>query len=177
MPLDDAEAVIWYRLAAAQGHATAQYNLGVRYGSGEGVPQDDIEAVIWYRLAAAQGHATAQYNLGVRYGARSGRAADRRLKPSSGTAWPPRRATPQYNLGVLYGAGRGVPQDDAEAVIWYRLAAAQGHATAQYNLGVMYGTPPVQPRAQACRRTTSGRREAQYNVESCTQPPPDAGRR
>ena len=67
-PLDDAEAVIWFRLAAAQGHATAQNNLGVMYGSGEGVPQDDAEAVIWYRLAAAQGHATAQYNLGVMYG-------------------------------------------------------------------------------------------------------------
>ena len=36
----------------------------------------------------------------------------------------------------MYGAGRGVPQDDAEAVRWYRLAAEQGEASAQYNLGV-----------------------------------------
>ena len=29
VPLDDAEAVRWYHLAAEQGHATAQHNLGV----------------------------------------------------------------------------------------------------------------------------------------------------
>ena len=44
----------------------------------------------------------------------------------------------QALLGVMYANGQGVPQDDAEAVKWYRLAAAQGDADAQYNLGVMY---------------------------------------
>jgi len=47
-------------------------------------------------------------------------------------------AIAQYNLGVLYAVGRGVPQDDAEAVRWYRLAAEQGDADAQNNLGFMY---------------------------------------
>lgn len=32
-------------------------------------------------------------------------------------------ANAQNNLGVMYNAGRGVPQDYAEAVRWYRLAA------------------------------------------------------
>ena len=50
---DDAEAVRWYRLAADQGHADAQYNLGLMYA--KGVPEDDAEAVRWYRLAADQG--------------------------------------------------------------------------------------------------------------------------
>ena len=62
-----AEAVKWYRLAAEQGYAAAQYNLGVSYDKGRGVPQDDAEAVKWYRLAAEQGYARAQYNLGFRY--------------------------------------------------------------------------------------------------------------
>ncbi|MEH6478397.1 MAG: tetratricopeptide repeat protein, partial [Sneathiella sp.] len=47
-------------------------------------------------------------------------------------------AKPQYNLGVLYENGKGVPQDDAEAVKWYRLAAEQGNAYSQHDLGVMY---------------------------------------
>ena len=47
-------------------------------------------------------------------------------------------AVAQGLLGVMYATGRGVPQDDAEAVRWYRLAAEQGQALAQYNLGVMY---------------------------------------
>jgi hypothetical protein len=72
VPQDDAEAVRWYRLAADQGHATAQANLGVMYADGQGVPQDYVEAVRWYRLAADQGHARAQGNLGVMYGTGEG---------------------------------------------------------------------------------------------------------
>ena len=45
------------REKAAQGDADAQYNLGVAYANGEGVPEDDAEAVKWYRDAAEQGHA------------------------------------------------------------------------------------------------------------------------
>ena len=51
----------------------------------------------------------------------------------------------QFSLGVMYSNGEGVPQDYAEAVRWYRLAADQGDARAQLNLGVKYrngeGTP------------------------------------
>ena len=61
------EAVRWYRLAAEQGYAAAQFNLGVMYATGEGVPEDDAEAVRWYRLAAEQGYAAAQFNLGLMY--------------------------------------------------------------------------------------------------------------
>ena len=52
---------------AEQGDAAAQYNLGLMYYTGQGVPQDYKEAVKWYRLSAEQGDATAQYNLGVMY--------------------------------------------------------------------------------------------------------------
>jgi TPR repeat protein len=38
----------------------------------------------------------------------------------------------------MYEFGEGVPENDAEAVKWYRKAADQGHAKAQSNLGVMY---------------------------------------
>ena len=47
-------------------------------------------------------------------------------------------AIAQYNLGLMSASGRGVPEDDVEAVRWYRLAADQGYATAQYNLGNRY---------------------------------------
>ena len=65
---DDAEAVKWFRLAADQGYAAAQCNLGVMYANGQGIiNKDEAEAVKWYRLAADQGYALAQYNLGVMY--------------------------------------------------------------------------------------------------------------
>ena len=48
-------------------------------------------------------------------------------------------ASAQHNLGLMYADGEGVPENDVEAVKWYRLAAEQGHAFAQNNLGLMYG--------------------------------------
>ena len=44
----------------------------------------------------------------------------------------------QNTLGDAYANGNGVPQDDAEAEKWYRLAAEQKNDCAQYNLGVLY---------------------------------------
>ncbi|MHC8509563.1 MAG: tetratricopeptide repeat protein [Rhodospirillales bacterium] len=62
-----AKAIKWYRAAAEQGIAKAQYNLGVMYANGDGVTQNTAEAVKWWRAAAEQGHAKAQYNLGIMY--------------------------------------------------------------------------------------------------------------
>ena len=67
------------RLAAEQGDASAQFNLGFMYATGEGVPQDYQEALKWYRLAAEQGHAQAQYNLGFMYADGRGVLKDRIL--------------------------------------------------------------------------------------------------
>ena len=64
---DLAKAAEWYHTATTQGHAGAQYNLGVMYDKGKGMVEDKIKAVKWYRRAAAQGDAKAQYNLGVKY--------------------------------------------------------------------------------------------------------------
>lgn len=64
---DYVEAIRLYRLAADQGHAAAQYNLGTMHRDGEGVPQNYAEALRWFRLAADQGQAEAQTNLGVMY--------------------------------------------------------------------------------------------------------------
>ena len=55
VPQDFAEAVKWYRLAAEQGIAPAQNNLGNRYAISQGVPQDYVTAHMWFDLAAASG--------------------------------------------------------------------------------------------------------------------------
>ena len=52
---------------AEQGDADAQFNLGLMYEEGLGVPQDYAEAVKWWRLSAEQDDAYAQFNLGVMY--------------------------------------------------------------------------------------------------------------
>ena len=48
------EVVEAIRLAAEQGFASAQYNLGLMYANGEGVPQDYVAAHMWFNLAGAQ---------------------------------------------------------------------------------------------------------------------------
>ena len=50
---------------AEQGDEYAQYNLGLMYYEGQGVPQDKKEAVKWWRLAAGQRDEYAQYNLAM----------------------------------------------------------------------------------------------------------------
>ena len=54
-------------MAADQGHAEEQFNLGGMYDNGHGVAQDYSAAMKWYRMAADQGHADAQCNLGTMY--------------------------------------------------------------------------------------------------------------
>ena len=62
---DYAQALALYQLLAAQGNTTAQYNLGIMYENGQGVPQDYGQAVQWYRQVAEQGDAPAQGRLGA----------------------------------------------------------------------------------------------------------------
>jgi TPR repeat protein len=64
---DDRTAFAGFKKLAEQGHAKAQFNLGLMYRNGMGVPEDDLQAVAWYRKAADQGDANAQYNLGEIY--------------------------------------------------------------------------------------------------------------
>jgi uncharacterized protein len=64
---DFALARQWFRLAAAQHNADAEYDLGLMYANGDGVVQDFAEAARLYRLAADQGQSDAQNSLGVRY--------------------------------------------------------------------------------------------------------------
>ncbi len=60
-------AIVKFKLAATQGDASAQYNIGFMYDNGQGVVQDYAEALKWYKLAAAQGDADAQFNIGFMY--------------------------------------------------------------------------------------------------------------
>ena len=47
---------------AEQGDADAQFNLGVMYDEGEGVPQDYVSAHMWFNLAGTNGDKNAVTN-------------------------------------------------------------------------------------------------------------------
>ncbi len=82
----------------------------------------------------------------------------------------------QAFLGAMYYSGKGVQQDYAEAVKWYRKAAEQGHAGAQLDLGWMYaqGEGIQQDYAEALKwyrkAAEQGNASAQYNFTSNLAP-------
>ena len=65
----------WLPLAE-QGHAAAQFNVGVLYEKGLGVSQDYAQAARWYLKAAEQGDPDAQYNVALLYETGTGVARD-----------------------------------------------------------------------------------------------------
>ena len=124
---DEIEAVKWYRKAADQNVANAQYNLGCCYDDGEGVAKDVGEAVKWYRKAADQNVANAQNNLGLCYAKGQGVEKDY----VEAVKWYRKAAeqnfaNAQVNLGNRYAYGEGVAKDYVEAYKWSLLSAGQG---------------------------------------------------
>ena len=65
MPKDYVIAVEWYANAAEQGLAKAQYNLGVMYDTGEGVPENNVLAYMWWNLAAFNGNENGSKNKDI----------------------------------------------------------------------------------------------------------------
>jgi putative methionine-R-sulfoxide reductase with GAF domain len=47
-------------------------------------------------------------------------------------------ATAEFSMGARYATGEDVPQDYAEAVRWFSMAAQQGHVVSQATLGAYY---------------------------------------
>ncbi len=138
------------RKAADQGNAVCQYDLGLMYTNANGVPKDNAEAANWFRKAAEQGNADAQFQLGRLYDSLfkniylNGQPDNGGLPFDDAEAfkWYLKAAkqgnvSAQFYLGAKYSFGRGVLQDDIEAIAWLNIAAAAGNmqaAGAKFNL-------------------------------------------
>ncbi|HJT86268.1 MAG TPA: metallophosphoesterase [Bryobacteraceae bacterium] len=134
---DYAAALKQWQPIAERGDANAEYNLGLLYALGKGVPQNYQTAAEWYRKAAEQGVAAAEYNLGVLYA--NGQGVSK--SPGDAINWFTKAAQQgiaeaDASLGDLYHDGS--PPNYANAEEWYRKAAAQGIASAQFSLGLMH---------------------------------------
>jgi len=131
-------AAKWYTLAAKQGNARAQNDLGMFYQYGEGIPQNKKTAVKWYRLSADQGNAEAQTRLGLMYEMGAGIPQnDEEAVKWYTLAAEQGNAVAQTSLGFKYANGQGIPQNDKTALKWYRLAVKQGHASAQIEVEIL----------------------------------------
>lgn len=121
---DLAAAARWYRAAAAQGRALAQFRLGLFYQDGLGIRRDLEQASSWYLKAAKQGNVSAMYNLALL-------AANDKPDYSTAARWFKKAAeyglhNGQYNFAVLLAYGLGVKRDLVSSYAWFAIAAAQG---------------------------------------------------
>jgi TPR repeat protein len=142
------EAAEWYKKAAEQNYAPAQYELAEMYNYGKLGDDQRTNCIPWYLKAAAQGNADAQAEIGQL----------RQLYPNSDllntvdpiaalkNAADQGDLSAQFELAKRYHHGDGVAKDPAEAFKWMKMAA--GHEIspvtltidAHYYLGVMYET-------------------------------------
>jgi uncharacterized protein len=122
-------AIQKYKLAAANGNAEAQYELGWIFHSGTGVTQNRAEAVRWYKLAASQGNGDALYILSVMY--KTGVEdviqidSNESLRLVKMAAAKGNRFA-QKELAIRYSDGSGVVQDFIRVHMWSNVAASRG---------------------------------------------------
>jgi TPR repeat protein len=149
VPRNDDQAFKWYHMAAEQGDAEAENNVGVMCRMGEGVGRNKEEAVAWFRKAAHQKNSKAMFNLGAAYYNGDGVLVD----DVASAAWfliaqasgnnaannAVQRATtePAVKSGAafvraaqMYENGDDMPKDPVAALRWYRNAADAGDTEA-----------------------------------------------
>ena len=134
-----AEAVKWYRKAAALGNPFAQCNLAWSLYHGVGTPKNIKEAMAWFHKSAAQGHPEAEYNLGIHFwneGQEDEAVEWFRKGAEHGDAGS------QVELGGAYRDGIGVPRDLVLSHKWFLAAAEQGDANGQYLVAVSFADRP-----------------------------------
>ena len=133
-PPDLAAIARWQLAAALDGGADAQWQLGIRYESGQGVQRDPVAAARWYQLGARHGSVGARFALENLSRSLTGaqRAQAERLAGDFVPAPPvPLPAETHTALYYLNPAGRNSSRFAA-----LEQTAAQGDAGAQFQLGL-----------------------------------------
>ena len=128
---DNVEAFEQWKLLAEQGDAKAQYNLGLIYALGKGVPKDLAQAIYWFEEAAEQDHIDALMKLGfVYYNGKSD--IDKDLRKSARwyiKAAEKGDAQAQNKLASMYQTGEGVLKDYKKAIFGMKSQQHKGTVT------------------------------------------------
>ncbi len=135
---DFEEAFNWYKKAADQGLAGAQYSVGSAYDLGQGVEQNSEKAIKWYQLSVEQNHVWAQYNLAICYLNGDGVPLDQQKAAQlMKKAAEQGHGDAQNNLASFYYKGQGIEQSPEKAIAWFIVAAISGSEPAQGNLDAL----------------------------------------
>ena len=123
---------------ASLGDDKAQYNLGIMYKKGLGVPVNNNEAFSWFFLSANQGNILANYALGHSYLKGSGikqnyKLALKAFKYSALREHP----TSRLLIGNMYYQGQGVIVSYSRAFLWWSLAQDLNIDGASENISII----------------------------------------
>lgn len=127
------------RLAAANGDASAEFNVGARFAEASGVKQDFKQAAHWYQRSAVKGFAQAQYRLGTLYE----RGLGVRTDAIKAAVWYKAAAAQgnikaMHNLAVLKANSNDGAPDYMSAANLFEQAAQYGLADSQFNLAILF---------------------------------------
>ena len=130
------KAVEWWTKAAEQGDMYSQFELGLCYSTGQGVPVDFVKATEWLTKAAEQGEVSSQAELGVCYAIGQGVPRDY----VKATEWLTNAAEQgdmdsQSRLAECYRNGWGVTKNLDKAEEWEMLANEQKSSLVNINAG------------------------------------------
>lgn len=138
-PEDGDKAFEYFKKAADSGCPASQYQLGLMYLSGKGVPKDTSTAFRYISLAHIGDNEKAATVLGIM------------LMDGIGTIPNPSRAfkvlseearkgdiEAEFRTGLIYLSGEGAPQNEKKAFEYINDAASKGHAGAIYAMASMY---------------------------------------
>lgn len=126
-------------IAASGGDMRSQYDLGLMYIQGNGVPRDPKQGAKWLEESASAGMPNAQYQVALLYQQGLGVPSDMKMA----FKWFEKAANQghvraQYELGTLYADGKGTRKDYAAAHRWFTRASKEGLSDAHYSLGLIY---------------------------------------
>ena len=122
---DYSQAKKWFEASAKQGHASAQYNLGLMYLKGKVIPKDLNKAKLWLEKASNQGHLEAQVGLAGIYLTTNNKNSPKGLELLK-QALKSNSPQAQLVMGVLYYNGTAVSQDTNEAKRYFDMACKNG---------------------------------------------------
>ena len=143
---------------AANGDATAQYNMGIFYRDGVEVRRDQVEALRWFLKAANGGNMLAQYAAGLAFYKGHGSNPDPQAALNYFlNAALEGHATAPLHIGKLFFSGEGVTQNYARAYFWWKLASDRNIGEADKNLHRIAGAMSEKDREEAQKLTAKCR--------------------
>jgi hypothetical protein len=177
VPEDRVQATEWYRKAAEQGYAEAQFALGWMYYKRDvmGIdhdPESTSLSFYWRKRAADQGHEGAALLLARMLAEGVGTNEDE----GEAAKWYRKAAElgnplAQFELGAIYEYGIGVPQDYKQAVYWLRKAAEQDYKPAQLQLAETLVEGRIVPQDLVMAHLWVNLAVVGNFIDLCTSPP------